>query len=231
MTTEPTLPIGVQAGPQGPQIIHGPPPSAVAYRIAGHWYPAKTVAQCATCQSPFRSEIERGLLEGRSYTTILGHLPGDHRLTPKHLSEHIQQRHLPIDIAVRRAIAEERAREMGTSIEDAVGTIVDQRALAKMVVTLGFERIAKGEIKVGVEQALQAANLIEQMERNDEDSADAAAMGATLHKYMEAVNQVLTPEQQTALGALLRAQPEFRDMAHEGEVIEVEVIELEEGDD
>src|SRR3954453_6015358 len=100
----------VRTGPQGGASI-------VMYRVGGRQYPLKTVGQCKVCSSEGRLAIEQEVANGRGYAAIIKSLDEGHDLTPRNISDHVRNGHMPLEISTVREIIDERARIRGMSIE------------------------------------------------------------------------------------------------------------------
>lgn len=204
----------------GPVVYDEPPASAVMYRVGGRYYPMRHDAKCRVCQSCERVQIENALLAGHGYTAIARAVPAEEMITPALIKKH-RDRHLPLDLAVRHGLIDERAKELGLALEQAAGTVVDQVTLARAVVQRAFARLASGEVEPSLADGLAAAKLLTAMQV-DEGELDQEAMVRILSAYMEAVGGVVSGEQLARIGARMRANPALALLAGRAQTIDVE---------
>lgn len=185
--------------------------SAVMYRMGGRLYPMNSASGCKVCQSFYRVEIERSLLKSYGYATIHRSLPeqGRTELSVRNISDHAH-RHLPVDESIRRAVIEARAREMGVSIEDAEGPLVDHISFAKVGLQKVFQAMAEGSLEPDVKDGIAFATLLLKVEEQAGGGVDDEMMLTGFMQYLKAMRKVCTPEQMQSIGTLLRADPTMK---------------------
>lgn len=195
-----------------------PRSTVVEVAIGGRRYPFISSPRCGVCQCEERFAIEEGLLIGRSYASIARSLPdkfrdpdSEHHISIEQMRLHVKN-HMPADITVSRAIIERRAQEMGRSLDVMEGTLIDAYSVASEVMRLGFERIARGEIKVGLEHTLVATKMVNEMEEKASHSIDMTVQTEMVTLLLQHVRSVLSDEQWQALASNFRADPAFRAM-------------------
>lgn len=178
------------------------------YRVGGRRYPLRTHPNCHVCQSfEYRAEIENALLKGYSYATVQRSLPPEAKIGVENIRNHVLGQHLPLDEAMRRVVMEERAREVGLSIEDHEGSLVDHIAFAKMGIQRVAERLAKGEIEPDVKDGIALASLLARIEEEAGEGVDNEVMIQAFMVYMEAMRSICTAEQITAIRERIAANP------------------------
>lgn len=217
----------------GNEIISSPrtggTPSVITYRVGGREYPMRVNRQCKVCTSPYRFEIERELVSGRTYRRIVESIPDDAELSAYNVKCHYLNGHLPLEQAAARQIVENRAKQVGKHIEDGVEALVDGVALAEVVVQKTFEAIAKGELQVEVKDGMAAAKFLADLGQYDEGGADMAAITDAFIVYHEHAQEYMDPDQFEAFGRALNSNPVLKSLAakYEGrdEVVEGEVME------
>ena len=220
----------VEQPEEGPIVHHEESRSAVMYRLGGRMYPLKRVGQCKTCNHPMRSEIEQYVLNGYSYAFIERQLPEDNSISARAIADHVKRGHLPTSVAVRRAAVEQRAQEIGASISNHEGALVDQVTFARELVQQAYERLVNGKARVNMKDAVEAAKMLTALGMHEGSEVDQEAWQEALFAYMESTSQVVTPEQMRAIGALIRDHPTLRaafERLQNDEVIEVEAREIE----
>jgi hypothetical protein len=117
-------------------------------RVGGRDYPAKQVKQCRTCRSKYRTQIEQGIIGGMTYRAILANLvdPFDdhsHLGAPSYTSiqRHVSQKHMPLPFSTQRKIIEDRAAELGKSVEEGEALLIDSISIHRSLIQKGFEDI------------------------------------------------------------------------------------------
>lgn len=183
-----------------------------SYSLGGHTYPMKTVAQCKTCASPHRMEIEQQIIKGRTYRRILEevqHLDPDSDLSVHSLKTHFERGHMPMETEVVRRTLERRARERGQPMDEAAETVVDGVGFAQVVLAKTLEGIASSKTTPTVADGLAAAKLIEQFGDADQASTEADYVEAFI-VYYETVQAMMTEEQFEQFGRRLASNPTLR---------------------
>lgn len=193
------------------------PLSVVMVEVQGRQYPMKTIAQCRTCMSPYRLEIEQAILEQHSYmsiaNTLLDRQPG--RLpNPGHQSIrfHVVNGHMPIGPTAERALVEKRAEQIGRSIEDYASGLADYATVNEIIIQRGMERIARGELQPSMSELLTAIRVQHTIEATSSEGLDSAAWQEALVAYLEVAQNFIPPDRMQAYGQALANHPVLRAM-------------------
>ena len=165
-------------------------------RVGGRDYPAKQVKQCRTCRSKYRTQIEQGIIGGMTYRAILANLvdPFDdhsHLGSPSYTSiqRHVSQKHMPLPFSTQRKIIEDRAIEMGKSVEEGEALLIDSISVHRSLIQKGFERLNNGEIQVGMADLLKALQLQQAAEGVKDSGLDEDIWRDALMEYMSIVRR------------------------------------------
>lgn len=200
------------------RTVHVPTPVEIS--LGGRRYPWRHAKGCKVCNCESRFEIEEQLLIGRSYASILRGLPdqycegGPLALNVQNLKDHVKN-HMPVDVTVSRAVIEQRAEEVGRALETMEGTIIDAYSVASEVMRLGFERVMKGEIKVGLDHTILATKMVADMDEKaaENSSVDSAVYVQLVTLLLQHVRSVMTSEQFNDLSSAFRTDPVFSALA------------------
>ena len=187
------------------------PRSVVMARIGGYTYPLVTHSNCRSCQSPFRADIERGLLQGLSLRVIVdslaalpeGVLPHPNK---NNIKNHRGQ-HMPFTAQTQRRLIERRAEQLGRDIEEAAESLIDGVTAAELTVQKGFERMASGEISPNVTEMLTAAKFLREVEKDAGGDITEQAFYEILSAYMETVVKFIPPSRMQEFALAMRAHP------------------------
>jgi hypothetical protein len=177
----------------------------------------KTVAQCRTCMSPYRLEIEQAVLEQRSYMSIANALldRAEGRLPhPGHQSirDHVLKNHMPIGPTAERALVEERAKAIGRDIETYASGLADYATVNEIIIQRGMDRLARGELQPSMSELLTAIRMQHTIEATTEDGLDSAAWQEALVAYLEVAQKFIPADQMQAYGQALANHPVLRAM-------------------
>jgi hypothetical protein len=209
--------------------IEPPPPSPsslVRVRVGSREYSARRVPNCGTCQHPARMDIETMLVEGHPYTVIartfseVEYTVGRQRKKlPKiawpSIRTHYRNGHMPTDAKAVRDIAEQRLRELGQHAEAMEERAVDSYMTARLVLSKGFDRLARGEVEPTVKETLAAAKLLEEFDiaRQDHESGDLAAWQEAMMVYFTEAQQLMSPDLWTEFTRRLTVNPQLQALA------------------
>lgn len=183
-------------------------PSTVMYQVGGRRYPMRSAPLCNVCQSfEYRQEIENALLKSYSYAAIHRSLPPDAGISLDSIRNHVVSGHLPLDAAMRRVVIEERAREVGHSVEDHESTLADHITLAKLGVQSVIEQMARGELIPDMKDGIALAGLLARVQETAGEGIDNEVMVQAFMVYMEAIRATCTPEQIRAIGESVANNP------------------------
>jgi len=192
--------------------------SAVSYRLGGRTYPLRSEPKCKVCQSPYRLEIERSLIKSYGPTAVYRSLPPQAQsdLTVRNISDHARL-HLPVDQTIRQAAMEARARELGTTFEDAEGALVDHIVFAKVGLQRVYERMASGEIEPSVTDGIAFAQMLLKIDEKAGEGIDQEMMARGFMVYVRAMQQVCTPDQIQQMSAIIQSDPLMKSLLSMGQ--------------
>lgn len=170
-------------------------------RVGGRTYPAKHVQQCRTCRSKYRTQIEQALLSGMTYQAIVSQVVepfDDHSPigAPGYQSimNHVRRGHMPMPYSAQRRVIEDRAEEMGRSVEEGMASLADSTAILRTIVRTGFELINQGELRPSMNDLMKALQLQAALEGDQDEEANEEAWRTALITYMEIVQRSVSPE-------------------------------------
>jgi hypothetical protein len=231
----------------GIEPVPSPPPSSlVQVRVGSRDYSAKRIPNCATCQHPARMQIETMLVEGHPYAAIAETFSDveykvgrQTKILPRvdwtSIRTHYRNRHMPVDAKAVRDISEQRLRELGQHADELEDRVIDSYMTARLVMSKGFDRLAKGEMEPSVRETLAAAKLLEEFDiaRQGVDSGDVNAWQEAMTVYFSEAQRLMPPEMWTEFARRLNANPQLRSLAarqndEDEEYMEAEVVEQEE---
>lgn len=195
--------------------------SVISVRVGDRLYPARHIAQCKLCRSQYRLEIERGIINGLTYNTIIevsvdpydDHSP----LGPPTYSSilnHVRKRHMPVPWSMQRQMIEDRAAEMGKSVQEGEQLLVDSVAVHRAVIQRGFERMNSGEIQPTMGDLMKALQLQAAVEGDaEDDGVDEEVWRDALIAYMEIVQRHVTPAALEMIKRDMATSPTLRAIA------------------
>lgn len=180
--------------------------------IGGQTYPVKQHSSCRVCMSPYRLEIERALIAGLSYKSVIKSLVDgrDHDGEPPNgsdLGDHVRGQHMPLPDVQKRALIERRAEQLGKSIEEGQESLIDYVGVNETIIERGFERLVKGEINPSTGELLNALKLQHSIDAQKDGSISDEMWMEAMMVYMEAAREVMPPEMWDAFGAKLSESP------------------------
>lgn len=184
-------------------------------QVGGRSYPAKSVAQCRTCRSKYRTEIEQAIINGLSYQAVVREAVepfDDHSPigAPNHDSilRHVQRKHMPIPYSLQRQLIEDRARQLGKSIETAEEVLADNVAIYRSVAQRGFERLNSGEIQPTMGDLLKVLQLQAAIEGGPQSGeATEDEWREALMEYMAIVQRNVSTEVFQRIGQEMASSP------------------------
>lgn len=188
-------------------------PSALVYRIGSREYPMRTVPRCKTCQHPQRSQVETMLMRGYGYAAIRRAL-GDEgqgsesRLSTENLRNHAS--HMPIDVAVRRAMLEAHATSIGQEIDGCETSIVDALGLLKGVVQATWEGMADGTIQPEISEGISAAKALASFQQFAGSELDVVIAKQALMVFVEIAEDMMPKERFDAFMLRVKAHPAIK---------------------
>lgn len=181
--------------------------SLVQIRIGNKVYDAVREPRCHTCNHPARMDIETQIVENIAFTTIAerwsdveyttahGELIVLPEISAASIRNHFKARHLPLQAAVTRQLAEKRMQEIGYNLDELGGKFVDQITFSKTVLQLAHDRLARGEITVDVKDGIAAAKYLAEAEAASGGGIDAAAWAQAMEQYFTEARKIMQPTQ------------------------------------
>jgi hypothetical protein len=202
-----------------PEAPASHPGSMVMVDVNGAQYPMKRVAQCRTCTSPHRRDIERMILDGVSYNNIvreIGSRPEPDRWPHPLVSSvrtHVANGHMPIGPTMERALIERRSQEIGRDLEGHQESLIDYAAANELIIQRGMARVFRGELKPTMTDLMKAISVQHTIHQATEEGVDADTWQDALLAYMEVAQEFVPPERQQAFGQALSRHPVLKAMA------------------
>jgi hypothetical protein len=208
-----------------------PDASVVQYSIGNRTYDLDNRKNCNTCSSRYRGKIESLLMQGRTPGWISKNLPEDSDVKYASILNH--SKHLTGMAAQTRQIQEERAVEIGRSIEEGNHFLVDEVTLSRIIVMRVSERIGLGEIEPTIGDAMAAAKFLSTTAAAEGGGigVDQEAYAASTMRYFELAKANMEPQdflrfmQQLRSDPILAAIEKKKHDPDEASVIDVEAIE------
>jgi hypothetical protein len=185
--------------------------SIAKVRVGGREYVAVTERNCLTCNSPYREEVERQTIEGRTWARIVDSLPDDAKLTARNLSDHWRNDHLPVHEATVVAIAEQQAIERGEVITAGVERTLDHLEFARALVGRVRQRVINGEVEPDIRDALRAMEFLAKFE--SEPSWGEQDIVEAFIAYHETAAELMTAEQFAEFGRRLEQNATLNELA------------------
>jgi hypothetical protein len=209
--------------------VRGPGDSVAMITIGGRTYPRRFAPKCYVCQSPHRAYIEDQVYNGYSKASVVrdlesmepGHLPHP---SIESLRTHFEK-HSPARQVMQYKLMEERAKQVGKSIDDATDSLVDEYVAARTVVQIGYERIISGEIKPEISDVLAAAKLVQQIEAGASGGIDQEMWVSALTAYFELTTDLIPPDLMQAWRKRMDTHPVLRAIKEKREREEEIVVE------
>lgn len=209
-----------------PTPEHAPEPGEITgrngmvlVRVGNRTYPAKSVAQCRTCRSKYRSQIEQGLIGGMTYQSVMSELVDpfdDHSPlgTPGYQSVlgHVNRGHMPVPFSAQRRILEQRATEIGRSVEKGEQLLLDSVSVSRTIVQRGFELMNTGELQPSMNDLMKALQLQATVEGGS-GGMDEEAWREALIAYMEIVQRNVSAEVFRQIGKEMGESPVLQKIA------------------
>lgn len=190
-------------------------------KVGNRTYPAKHVKQCMTCRSKHRMEIERAVINGMPYAMIIKEVVepyADHSLlgspTLNSVMAHVNRGHMPIPFKVQRNIIENRASELGRSVEAGEKLLADSVAIQRTVIQRGFEMLNSGEISPTMNDLMKALQLQASLDADKGSSGvDEDVWRDGLIAYMEIVRHNVSADVFQRIGQEMAQSPVLQELA------------------
>jgi hypothetical protein len=146
-----------------------------------------------------RSTVDDMLVRGGTYSSVLIRIEplvadwaASRRPSYASIRRH-SQRHLRPDAAAVREILERRAQEADVAVAVGAGPIVTRGGLLEAIRQRGFEAIAIGAVVPSVRETLEAANALEDLDREERVATLSEVMGQ-VQEFAEAVRSSVGDE-------------------------------------
>ncbi len=213
----------------------------VQFRAGGNEVPYRKNLhpKCRVCRSPYVDDLEEFVvIKGLTYKQALSLLPppdesiGQRALSVHSMSEHFGNDHLDRDLVITQSIKAERAAQLGRSLEDHAGLIVDGITLLRTVQQKTFEDIASGKQKPDIKEGLAAVKMLADLGEYDGGGVsglDVQSVIDALMAYHEAAEEFLPADSYAAFNERLMANPILQALAKkfdgEDDIYDAEVVE------
>lgn len=214
--------------------------SMVRVKIGNREYDAAYHSSCHTCTHPARMWIEERILTGWSFRAISARVSGIQVDGPdgvpypmpevgfNSIYSHFRNGHMPLAVEAMRQLTEKRARELGSTYEEAAGQFVDHVVLAEAVIARTHERMVLGEIEPDIRDGLAAAKFLAET-RATVGGDDSAAWSTAMTRYFETARQFMDDRTWDTFASALASDPILRKLAQAVEapdgVLEGSVVE------
>lgn len=200
-------------------------------RVGNRTYPAKQVSNCKTCRSKYRTQIEQAIIGGMPYSMVHAETVAPHDdhspLGPPSqasLMTHVRRKHMPIPFSMQRRIIEDRATELGVSIEEGERLLVDSVAVHRTVIQKGFERLNNGEIEPSMGDLMKALQLQAAVDADKASSeVDEDVWREGLMAYMEIVQRNVSAEDFQRIGREMAQSPVLQELARRRRTVQGEI--------
>jgi hypothetical protein len=179
-------------------------------RVAGRLYPARYGANCKTCRSPHRQQIEEGLVAGEPYSAIVDELPAGHDLSARNLRDHWLNDHLGMMEPAVERFREQLAAERGEVAERGVTQILDYLGFVRGVLSKAHARLQAGELQPSIKDGLAAAKLLAALESPPDAAAMVDHWREVILIWREEVSKLMTPDQLEEFQYRVDAYPRLR---------------------
>lgn len=183
-------------------------------QVGDRAYHYRTIKNCKVCRSQYRMDIEKAVLSGLSYRKIYYQVSegfGDHSAlgSPSYqgIISHVRKGHMPMPFSAQRTILEGRADELGRSIEEAEGFIMDSIGTLRAVAQRGFERMNSGEIQPTMTDLIAALRLESALSGSQEGGGTEETWRQAFITYMEVVKANVSAELFQRIGEEMRGSP------------------------
>lgn len=223
--------------------LKAPHCALVQVRIGNRTYDAIHNKACHTCTHPARREIEEKILQGKSYRSIAELYSGtdftqaDGTVTRlpmvswNSIFQHFKNQHLPVEAAVLREVADQRARDIGQHYEEQTARIVDGYSFAQQVLIKTQQDLALGNLRPDVKDGLAAAKLIKEIEESAAGSVDAEAWSQAMTVYFETARLFMPEDMWSRFTTALAGNPILlaiqKRLTAAEDVMEAEIVEPE----
>ena len=167
--------------------------------------------KCRVCRSPHRALIDQQLLYSRGYKAILRMLPpealeGDEPITTASIKNHCNSGHTTVRVRAANLAAEERAKEIGLSLEDTDATIVDFMTLGRAMMDRYYQHLQDGEVVPSGSEVVQVMRMFSALEAMGGGSVDSLAYLQALQVVLDAIRSVV-PDRFDEIMARVRTSP------------------------
>lgn len=190
--------------------------------IDGKVYAYKKEYRCKVCRSDphIRRLIDTLLVFPKTYQETLDtvaplledmEVPEKDRPSYWSIRNH-QKRHLDFDKQAVREIVERRAADRGKSILNGKHNLLTAEAVYELIVQRGFQSIADRDQTPNVHETMQAAGLLDKLEKAHAGQQNTQDLIVQLNAIIEAVRETVPIELQQEIAAKLRAIKQREDI-------------------
>ena len=181
--------------------------------------PITHVAQCRTCASEHRPEIEGWLLDHITPDEIIGRLPKS-GLTTRNIVEHVVRAHLPLHarevLEYRRYRTAELAEEISRRSTDAAIAYVER---ALLTVAGGNLLLREGRLDIGHAQMVKVIRMFAELDIAEMELTAAELAASTSHdEHTAEINRIFSHIETVAgdeiYGRVASAVAKDRSLAH-----------------
>lgn len=184
----------------------GTPATQPKNLIARHTEP-----RCKVCQSPYRDDIDRAILQAQSYSSIANHymqlgvVDTDLR---KSIANHAQK-HMTMEQAAVREMVEEHAKKMYNDIEVAKGFLLTEEAILETGLAKFWEMMLSGEMQWAPKDAILFLERADKLKERMVDKKGKEQQ-EVFELFMEVVSKVVPEDDWHKIGDEFRARMEAR---------------------
>jgi hypothetical protein len=171
----------------------------VIYKVGGRMFPLIHVPKCKVCSSDRRFDIEHGVMRGDSYAALAREYGAstDHEkpISDRNIADHVKAGHFPRDLAVMRALVDQRAEQMGKDLDDWSDTLVDHVTLANVTIQRTFQRLMSGQIEPELADGAKMAEFLLKYEAIIGAPTDQEVWQRSFEVMYSAMAEIMSPEQ------------------------------------
>lgn len=162
-------------------------------RVGGREYPLVSQRNCKVCCSPYRHRVEEQSVAGRTWRAIAADLPEDAGLSPRNVSDHWRNEHLPVVAEATQVLAQEQAAERGDVV--AVGAVraAEYIGFARALVGRVNQRLVTGDVEPTIRDGISAAQLL--ATHGPHTSIDDSFFAEALSIVYQTVRDIMTSDQ------------------------------------
>lgn len=126
------------------EAVHGRTPVASSVSVGGDEYNVSHEPRCLTCTSPKREQIEKIIVQGRTYKTILRSLDLEGKLPTRNLADHVRNEHIPVAAPAVRLMQQQEGERVAEVLEPLARGVAANLSLARLIVKKVGEQMHRG---------------------------------------------------------------------------------------